>query len=121
LVIQRHPAGVFRFAAVRRQNLVRVTKRENCVTARAMFALLIRILLALRSVAQASASREAEILVLRQQLLILKRRSPARLPVTKHRLAGFGLLYRLFPSLLDAIIIVKPETLLRWYRRDRTG
>jgi transposase InsO family protein len=26
-------------------------------------------------------------------------------------------LYRLFPSLLDAIIIVKPETVLRWHRR----
>jgi transposase InsO family protein len=26
-------------------------------------------------------------------------------------------LYRLFPSLLDAVVIVKPETLLRWHRR----
>jgi hypothetical protein len=26
-------------------------------------------------------------------------------------------LYRLFSSVLDAIIIVKPETVLRWHRR----
>ena len=26
-------------------------------------------------------------------------------------------LYRLYPSLLDAIIIVQPETVLRWHRR----
>jgi hypothetical protein len=25
--------------------------------------------------------------------------------------------YRLFPSVLDAIIIVKPETVFRWHRR----
>jgi hypothetical protein len=27
-------------------------------------------------------------------------------------------LYRLYPSLLDAIIIVQPEAVLRWHRRD---
>lgn len=42
-----------------------------------MFAWLTRILLALRSVIEARASREAEILVLRQQLLVLSRKSPA--------------------------------------------
>jgi len=26
-------------------------------------------------------------------------------------------LYRVFPSILDAIVIVKPETVLRWHRR----
>ena len=36
---------------------------------RAMFVLLIRILMALRSMFEARASRESEILVLRQQLL----------------------------------------------------
>ena len=43
-----------------------------------MFALLIRILLALWSVSEAHVSREAEILVLRQQLLVLSRKSRAR-------------------------------------------
>ena len=43
---------------------------------RPMLAWLTRILLALRSVLEARASREAEILALRQQLLVLNRRHP---------------------------------------------
>ncbi len=43
-----------------------------------MFALLSRILLALRSVFEARASREAEILVLRQQPLVLSRKTRKR-------------------------------------------
>jgi hypothetical protein len=27
-------------------------------------------------------------------------------------------LYRLYPSLLDAIVIVQPETVIRWHRRS---
>jgi len=84
---------------------------------RAMFALLIRILLALRSVSDPRASREAEILVLRQQLLVLSRKSRQRVRLRNIDRLILVWLYRLFPSLLDAIIIVKPETLLRWHRR----
>jgi hypothetical protein len=62
------------------------------------------------------ARREAEILYLRQQLVILKRSAPARprLKVTDRLI--FICLYRLFPSLLDASVIFQPETLLRWHR-----
>jgi transposase InsO family protein len=84
---------------------------------RAMFALLTRFLLALRSVVEARASREAEILVLRQQLLVLNRKSPARLRLRNIDRLMLVWLYRLFPSLLDAVVIVKPETVLRWHRR----
>jgi len=86
-----------------------------------MFASLIRFLLALRSVIAAHASREAEILVLRQQLLVLKRKSPARLRLRNIDRLMLVWLYRLFPSVLDAIVIVKPETVLRWHRRGFQG
>ena len=33
----------------------------------------------------------------------------------------FVWLYRLYPSLLDAIIIVQPETVIRWHRRGFRG
>jgi len=82
-----------------------------------MFALLIRILLALRSVFEARASREAEIPVLRQQLLVLSRKARRRVRLRNLDRLVLVWMYRLFPSLLDAIIIVKPETLLRWHRR----
>ena len=82
-----------------------------------MFALLIRFLLALRSVSEARACREAEILVLRQQLLVLSRKSRKRVRLRNIDRLILVWLSRLYPSLLDAIIIVKPETLLRWHRR----
>lgn len=63
------------------------------------------------------ARREAEILYLRQQLIVLKRSAPARPRLKATDRLVFICLYRLFPSLLDASIIFKPETLLRWHRR----
>jgi transposase InsO family protein len=82
-----------------------------------MSEMLLRFLLALRSIIEARASREAEILVLRQQLLVLNRKSPARLRLRNIDRLMLVWLYRLFPSLLDAMVIVKPETVLRWHRR----
>jgi hypothetical protein len=82
-----------------------------------MLALLIRILLALRSVFEVRTSREAEILVLRQQLLVLSRKTRRRVRLGNLDRLVLVWMYRLFPSLLEAIIVVKPETLLRWHRR----
>jgi len=82
-----------------------------------MFALLIRMLLVLRSVFEARTSREAEILVLRQQLLVLSRNARKRARLRNLDRLVLVWMCRLFPSLLDAIIVVKPETLLRWHRR----
>src|SRR5260370_302994 len=62
------------------------------------------------------AEREAEIVYLRQQLIVLKRSVPARPKLRATARLMFVCLYRLFPSLLDASIIFKPETLLRWHR-----
>ena len=62
------------------------------------------------------ASRDAEILFLRQQLLVLRRSTPTRLRLRNADRLIFVWLYRLVPSLLDAAIIFKPETLVRWHR-----
>jgi transposase InsO family protein len=62
------------------------------------------------------ASRDAEILFLRQQLLVLRRSAPARLRLRNSDRLIFVWLFRLFPSLLDAAVIFKPETLVRWHR-----
>jgi len=62
------------------------------------------------------ASRDAEILFLRQQLLVLKRSAPARPRLRNSDRVIFVWFYRLFPCLLDAAVIFKPETLLRWHR-----
>src|SRR5215472_9546878 len=74
------------------------------------------ILLALRSVVEARASREAEVLALGQQLLMLSRRHPrVRLRNIDRLILVWS--YRPFPALLDTMLIVKPETVLRWHRR----
>src|SRR5882762_9844904 len=62
------------------------------------------------------ARREAEILYLRQQLIVLKRSAPARPRLKATDRLIFVCLYRLFPSLIDASIVFQPETLLRWHR-----
>jgi hypothetical protein len=62
------------------------------------------------------ADREAEIVYLRQQLIILKRSAPGRPRLKATDRLIFVCLYRPFPSLIDASIIFRPETLLRWHR-----
>jgi transposase InsO family protein len=62
------------------------------------------------------AALVAEILVLRHQLNVLRRKSPKRLTFSSvDRLLLVGL-YRLAPGVLDALKIMRPETLLRWHR-----
>jgi len=61
--------------------------------------------------------REAEILVLRQQLLVLNRNSPKRARLLNIDRLILLCLSRLFPSVLDAMVIVKPETVLHWHRQ----
>ena len=61
------------------------------------------------------AALEAEILVLRHQLNVLRRKSPKRVALSSiDRLLLVGL-YRLAPGVLDALKIIRPETLLRWH------
>jgi transposase InsO family protein len=59
---------------------------------------------------------EAEVLVLRHQINVLRRNSPKRCVFgTFDKLAFVGL-YRLFPGVLDSLAIVRPETVIRWHR-----
>jgi len=62
------------------------------------------------------AAREAETAFLRQQIVVLKRSALARLRLRTADRLIFVWLYRLFPSLLEAAVVFKPETLVRWHR-----
>src|SRR5712671_4857579 len=70
----------------------------------------------LAGVFRSHAAREAEMAFLRQQLVVLQRSAPARLRLRTADRLIFVWLYRLFPSLLEAAVIFKPETLVRWHR-----
>jgi putative transposase len=79
---------------------------------RPMVALLIQLLLLMRVRFSRRARLEAENLLLRQQLIALHRQHPKRVPLSNIDRLLFVWLYRLYPSLLDAIIIVQPETVI---------
>src|SRR5882724_7623814 len=59
---------------------------------------------------------EAEIVLLRHQLNVLRRGMPAKPKLTAADRLLFVWLYRLFPSVLNALGIVQPETVIRWHR-----
>jgi hypothetical protein len=62
------------------------------------------------------APLEAEIVLLRHQLNVLHRRVPSKPKLTPADRLLFIWLYRLFPSVLNAVTIVQPETIIRWHR-----
>jgi hypothetical protein len=82
-----------------------------------MFAFLTKLLLVARSRFTSRASLEAENLVLRQQVTVLRRKSRSRMRLRNIDRLIFIWLYRFFPSILNVITVVKPETVIRWHRR----
>src|SRR6266852_4251817 len=61
-------------------------------------------------------SLEAEILVLRHQLNVLRRKSPKRPTFGSIDRLIFAGLYGLAPNVRSALAIVRPETVIRWHR-----
>jgi transposase InsO family protein len=59
---------------------------------------------------------EAENAILRHQLMILRRRLPGRVRLTNSDRWLLVQLYRWFPSTLQALTVICPETLVRWHR-----
>jgi hypothetical protein len=62
------------------------------------------------------ASLEAEIVVLRQQLNVLRRKSARRLAFSAFDRLLLAGLYQIAPRVKDALAIVRPETVVRWRR-----
>src|SRR5215470_10957172 len=71
---------------------------------------------ALIELLRSSARREAEILVLRHQINVLRRKSPNRPALSNVDRLLFVLLSQLVPSTLDALTVIKPATVIRWHR-----
>jgi hypothetical protein len=69
------------------------------------------------------ASLAAEILVLRHQINILRRHSAKRQTFGAMDRLIFAGLYRLAPTVLNALAVLKPDTVIKWHRpgSDRTG
>ena len=59
---------------------------------------------------------EAENTALRHQLIVLRRKVHGRVRLTNNDRWFFIQLYHWFPSILQVLTIIKPETLVRWHR-----
>ena len=59
---------------------------------------------------------EAENVVLRHQLIVLRRNLRGQVRLTNSDRWFFVQLYRWFPSILNVLTIIQPETLVRWHR-----
>jgi transposase InsO family protein len=81
-----------------------------------MIALLGFVLAVLASPFKSKVRLEAENAALRHQLLVLRRKLRGRVRLTNGDRWFFIRLYRWFPSILNAITIIQPETLVRWHR-----
>jgi hypothetical protein len=71
-----------------------------------MFEFLIKLLLVARTKLKSRARLEAENIVLRQQMIVLSRKARSRVRLRNFDRLLFAWLYRLFPSILDAITVV---------------
>src|SRR6266581_1014172 len=81
-----------------------------------MIALLCLFLALFASPFKSKSRLEAENAALRHQLIVLQRRVRGRVQLTNGDRLFLVTLYRWFPSVLRAITIVRPETLVRWHR-----
>ena len=81
-----------------------------------MIGLLCFVLAVLASPFKSKLRLEAENAVLRHQLNVVRRRLPGRVRLTNHDRWFFIQLYRWFPSILQVLTIIRPETLVRWHR-----
>ena len=81
-----------------------------------MIGLLLFVLAVLVSPFKSKLRLEAENAVLRHQLNVLRRRLHGRARLTNSDRWFFIQLYRWFPSILQVLTIIRPETLVRWHR-----
>jgi transposase InsO family protein len=81
-----------------------------------MFALLCFVLAVLASAFRSRSRLKAENAVLRHQLNVLRRKVRGRVWLTNNDRWFFVQLYRWFPSILQVITVVRPETLMHWHR-----
>src|SRR3981189_2202384 len=81
-----------------------------------MIALICFVLAVLAAPFKSNIRLEAENSAPRHQLVVLRRKLKGRARLTSNDRRFFVQLYRWFPSILPAVMIIRPETLVRWHR-----
>src|ERR1022692_1437644 len=80
-----------------------------------MIALLCFVLAVLAAPFKSKSRLEAENATLRRQLIVLRRKMRGKVRLTNNDRWFFIQLYRWFPSILNVLTIIQPETLVRWH------
>ena len=80
-----------------------------------MFGLFCFVLAVLVSPFKSKSRLEAENAALRRQLVVLRRKVQGRIRLRNNDRWFLIQLYRWFPSILQVVTIVQPETLVRWH------
>ncbi|MDT3683655.1 MAG: integrase core domain-containing protein [Pseudorhodoplanes sp.] len=65
---------------------------------------------------RSNSSLLAENALLRHQVVVLRRKVKGRVPLTNGDRWFFVQLNRWFPSILGSLVVIRPETLIRWHR-----
>src|SRR5882757_4849759 len=81
-----------------------------------MVALMCFVLAVLALPFKSKSRLEAENAALRHQLIVLRRKVRGRAQLSNNDRWFFVQLYRWFPSILEVVTILRPETLVRWHR-----
>ena len=81
-----------------------------------MIALLCLVLAILTPPFKSKCRLEAENAALRHQLIVLRRKMQGRVRLANNDRWFFIQLYRWFPSILNVLTVIRPETLVRWHR-----
>src|SRR4030088_2212535 len=81
-----------------------------------MVALICFVLAVLALPFKSKSRLETENAALRHQLIVLRRKVRGRARLSDNDRWFFVQLYRWFPSILEVLTIIRPETLLRWHR-----
>jgi hypothetical protein len=81
-----------------------------------MFAIVHALGLLTADLFKSRARLEAEIVLLRHQLNVALRYAPPRVRLRRLDRVFMVWMVRLWPSLLDVVRVVRPETALRWHR-----
>jgi putative transposase len=64
---------------------------------------------------RSQASLELELVALRHQLIVLRRQRPRRLRLHSADRLLWACLYRVWPRVLDALVLVRPATVVKWH------
>src|SRR5260370_2578875 len=63
------------------------------------------------------ASLELKLIALEHQLAVLRRQRPGRPQLSSLDRLLWVLLYRIWPQVVDAMVLVKPATVVEWHRK----